>query len=204
MPCKSASPTISASPARCSPPAQTINIPHAYADLRFNPAFDKKTGYLHPLDPVRAGGQQGGQGDRRHPGAEQARRPVHRGGESRLKAFTAQVAIALREREAVRRRPEDEELQREHAAKACPTASSPLNEDGQIVTCNTAGYRIMQARHDGHHRPRPAPNSSPAPMPGSPSKSQEVGRQGDLRHADGRGDGIRRPESVASTSPSSR
>ena len=25
---------------------KTINIPHAYADLRFNPAFDKKTGYF--------------------------------------------------------------------------------------------------------------------------------------------------------------
>ncbi|MGY8992005.1 MAG: GAF domain-containing protein, partial [Rhodospirillales bacterium] len=25
---------------------KTINIPHAYADLRFNPAFDKKTGFF--------------------------------------------------------------------------------------------------------------------------------------------------------------
>ena len=25
---------------------KTINIPYAYADLRFNPAFDKKTGYF--------------------------------------------------------------------------------------------------------------------------------------------------------------
>ena len=33
---------------------KTINIPYAYADLRFNPAFDKKTGLLHALDPVRA------------------------------------------------------------------------------------------------------------------------------------------------------
>ena len=25
---------------------QTVNIPYAYADLRFNPAFDKKTGFF--------------------------------------------------------------------------------------------------------------------------------------------------------------
>src|SRR3546814_12614201 len=25
---------------------KTVNIPYAYADLRFNPAFDKKTGYF--------------------------------------------------------------------------------------------------------------------------------------------------------------
>jgi adenylate cyclase len=25
---------------------KTVNIPHAYADLRFNPAFDKQTGYF--------------------------------------------------------------------------------------------------------------------------------------------------------------
>ena len=39
---------------------ETINIPHAYADLRFNPAFDAPDRLLHPVDPVRADRQQGG------------------------------------------------------------------------------------------------------------------------------------------------
>ena len=33
---------------------QTINIPYAYADLRFNPAFDKRTGYFYTLHSVRS------------------------------------------------------------------------------------------------------------------------------------------------------
>ena len=74
---------------------ETINIPHAYADLRFNPAFDKKTGYFTrsilcvPImnkDGICIGCTQvlnksgGGFTDE---------------DESRLKAFTQQVAIAL-------------------------------------------------------------------------------------------------------------
>jgi adenylate cyclase len=31
---------------QCSASGKAINIPYAYADLRFNPAFDKKTGYF--------------------------------------------------------------------------------------------------------------------------------------------------------------
>ena len=43
---KSASPTTPELPAPCSPPARAVNIPHAYADLRFNPSFDKQTGFF--------------------------------------------------------------------------------------------------------------------------------------------------------------
>jgi adenylate cyclase len=59
---------------------QSINIPYAYADLRFNPAVRQEDRLLHPLHPVRADHQQARQDDRRDAGAEQARRPVHRRG----------------------------------------------------------------------------------------------------------------------------
>jgi adenylate cyclase len=55
---------------------KAINIPYAYADLRFNPGLRQEDRLLHPLHPLRAHRQQARQGDRRDPGAEQARRPL--------------------------------------------------------------------------------------------------------------------------------
>ena len=73
---------------------KTMNIPYAYADLRFNPAFDKQTGYftrsilcvLYNKDGKVIGctqvlNKKGGKFTDED--------------ESRLKAFTQQVAIAL-------------------------------------------------------------------------------------------------------------
>ena len=74
---------------------QTINIPHAYADLRFNPSFDKQTGYFtRSILCVPVANKSG-----KVIGVTQILNK--RGGpftpedEQRLKAFTAQVAIAL-------------------------------------------------------------------------------------------------------------
>ena len=74
---------------------KTINIPYAYADLRFNPAFDKKTGFFTRsilcvpvvnkdgkiIGVTQVLNKRGG--------------PFNDEDESRLKAFTAQVSIAL-------------------------------------------------------------------------------------------------------------
>ncbi|MCX7150358.1 MAG: GAF domain-containing protein, partial [Rhodocyclales bacterium] len=74
---------------------KAINIPYAYADLRFNPAFDKKTGYFTrsilcvPITNKRGKvigvtqvlNKRGG--------------PFTGDDESRLRAFTAQISIAL-------------------------------------------------------------------------------------------------------------
>ena len=51
---------------------QSVNIPYAYADLRFNPDIRPQDRLLHALHPLCTGGQQERQDDRRHPGAEQA------------------------------------------------------------------------------------------------------------------------------------
>jgi len=58
---------------------ETINIPHAYADLRFNPSFDKQTGFFYPLYSLYAGDEQIRQNHRRHAGPEQAGWTVHQG-----------------------------------------------------------------------------------------------------------------------------
>jgi adenylate cyclase len=74
---------------------KTINIPYAYADLRFNPAFDKKSGFFtRSILCVPIINQKGKvigvtQVLNKKNGAFTAE------DESRLKAFTAQIAISL-------------------------------------------------------------------------------------------------------------
>ena len=74
---------------------ETINIPHAYADLRFNPSFDRQTGYFTNsilyvpvtnkdgdcIGCTQVLNKRGG--------------PFTNEDEARLKAFTQQVSIAL-------------------------------------------------------------------------------------------------------------
>ncbi|MDC1383698.1 GAF domain-containing protein [Candidatus Puniceispirillum sp.] len=122
---------------------ETVNIPHAYADLRFNPAFDKKTGYFTrsilcvPImnkDGICIGCTQ----------------VLNKSGggfteedESRLKAFTQQVAIALENAQLF------EEVAKERTYSDSMLASMSnavvtINEDGKIATCNKAGLKIFK------------------------------------------------------------
>ena len=96
---------------------ESINIAHAYADLRFNPELDRRTGYFTRsilCVPVISN-------DGQTIGVTQVLN--RRGGqftpedEQRLKAFTAQVSIALQNSEALRRRPEHAQLQRGDAGQ---------------------------------------------------------------------------------------
>ncbi|PHS78735.1 MAG: adenylate/guanylate cyclase domain-containing protein, partial [Rhodospirillaceae bacterium] len=75
--------------------AESINIPYAYADLRFNPAFDKQTGYFTRsilCTPVvnKTGKCIGVTQVLNRKGG-----PFTDEDEQRLKAFTAQIAIGL-------------------------------------------------------------------------------------------------------------
>ncbi len=126
---------------------QTINIPYAYADLRFNPAFDKTTGFFTRsilCTPVlnKAG---------KTIGVTQALNK--RGGpftledESRLKAFTAQVAIALENAKLF----DDVQNMRNYNESILESMSNgvvTLNDEGKIITCNAAGCRLLQVSPD--------------------------------------------------------
>ncbi|MBW1781753.1 MAG: GAF domain-containing protein [Deltaproteobacteria bacterium] len=122
---------------------KTVNIPYAYADLRFNPSFDKETGFFTRsvlCVPVinKAGkiigvtqvlNKRGG--------------PFTQEDESRLKAFTAQVSIALENAKLF----DDVQNMKNYSEGMLESMSNgviTLNEDGKIVTCNSAGMRIMQ------------------------------------------------------------
>jgi adenylate cyclase len=124
---------------------KTINIPHAYADLRFNPAVDKITGFFTRsilCTPVinKAGkiigvtqvlNKRGG--------------PFTEEDESRLKAFTAQVSIAL-ENAKLFDDVQNMKNYNEGILESMSNAVITLNEDGKIITCNSAGYRIMKVK----------------------------------------------------------
>jgi adenylate cyclase len=122
---------------------QTVNIPYAYADLRFNPAFDKQTGYFtrsilcvpivnkdaKVIGVTQALNKRGG--------------PFTQEDEQRLKAFTAQVSIAL-ENAKLFEDVQNMKNYNESMLLSMSNAVITLDEDSVIVTCNKAGTRILQ------------------------------------------------------------
>ncbi len=122
---------------------KTVNIPYAYADLRFNPAFDKKTGFFTRsilcVPVVNKNGKVIGvtQVLNKHGG------PFSGEDEQRLKAFTAQVSIAL-ENAKLFDDVQNMKNYNESMLESMSNAVITMDEDGKIVTCNATGYRIMQ------------------------------------------------------------
>ena len=122
---------------------EAINIPYAYADLRFNPAFDKRTGYFtrsilcvpivnksgKTIGVTQVLNKEGG--------------PFTGEDEKRLKVFTAQLAISLENAKLF------DDIQNiknynEGVLQSMSNGVVTLNEDGTIVTCNRSGERILQ------------------------------------------------------------
>lgn len=123
---------------------QSVNIPYAYADLRFNPAFDKKTGFFtRSILCVPVVNKNG-----KTIGVTQVLNK--RGGtfsdedEARLRAFTAQVSIALENAKLF----DDVQNMKNYNESMLQSMSNgvlTLDEDGKIITCNAAGLRILRA-----------------------------------------------------------
>ena len=122
---------------------KTVNIPHAYADLRFNTSFDKQTGFFTRsilctpvinkhgviIGVTQALNKSGG--------------PFTAEDEARLKAFTAQVAIALENAKLF------DDVQKiknynESMLESMSNGVITLDERDTIVTCNSAGARIIR------------------------------------------------------------
>lgn len=123
--------------------AETVNIPFAYADLRFNPAFDKQTGFFtRSILCVPVVNKEG-----KCIGVTQVLNK--RGGsftgedESRLKAFTAQVSIGLENAKLF----DDVQTIKNYNESMLQSMSNgvvTIDDSGFITTCNTAGLRILQ------------------------------------------------------------
>ncbi|MEI7636185.1 MAG: GAF domain-containing protein [Syntrophus sp. (in: bacteria)] len=122
---------------------ETINIPYAYADLRFNPAFDRKTGFFtRSILCVPVVNKKG-----KIIGVTQVLNkrggPFTKGDESRLRAFTAQVSIALENAKLF----DDIQNMKNYSESMLESMSNgvmTLDEEGKIITCNAAGLGIMQ------------------------------------------------------------
>ena len=122
---------------------RSINIPYAYADLRFNPAFDKKTGFFtrsilcvpivnkhgKTIGVTQVLNKRGG--------------PFTNDDESRLRAFTAQISIALENAKLFA----DVQAMKNYNEAMLESMSNgviTLDEQERIVTCNAAGLRILR------------------------------------------------------------
>jgi adenylate cyclase len=126
---------------------KAINIPYAYADLRFNPSFDKKTGYFTRsilcVPVISKSGRCIGVTQ----SLNKAGGPFTTEDEARLKAFTSQVSIALENANLF----EDVQNMKNYNQSVLESMSSgviTLGEDGRIQTCNVAGYRILRTREE--------------------------------------------------------
>ena len=126
---------------------RSINIPHPYADLRFNPAFDKRTGYFTQSILCAPILTEAG----RIIGVTQVLNK--RGGpftdedEARLRAFTAQLAISL-ENARLFDDVQNVKNYNESMLQSMSNGVVTLNEEGRINTCNQAGLRILRVRPD--------------------------------------------------------
>ncbi len=132
---------------------RSVNIPYAYADLRFNPTFDRQTGFFTRsilcVPVVNKAGRTIGvtQVLNKHGGA------FTNEDESRLRAFTAQVSMALENAKLF----DDVQNMKNYNESILESMSNgviTLDEEERIVTCNRAGRRIL--RLDGRFLDRRA------------------------------------------------
>jgi len=124
-----------------------VNIPHAYADLRFNPSFDKQTGFFtrsilcmpvfnkegKPIGVTQVLNKRGG--------------PFTAEDEARLSAFTSQISIGVENAKLF----DDIQNMKNYNDSVLESMSNAVlttDQDGKIVTCNTAGLRMMGVASD--------------------------------------------------------
>jgi adenylate cyclase len=126
---------------------ETVNIPHAYADLRFNPAADKQSGFFTSsmlcIPLVNKSGKKIGvtQVLNKRGG------PFNEEDEQRLTAFTAQVSIAL---ENAKLFSEVQTMQNynESILQSMPNGMVTFDETQKIKTCNQQALDILHVIED--------------------------------------------------------
>ncbi len=119
-----------------------INIPHAYVDLRFNPSFDRKTGFFTRSilsAPVR---NKSG----KIIGVTQVLNKKHGeftvDDEYQLVAINSQISIAI-ENAKLFEEVQNIKTYNESILESMTSTVITLNETNQIVTCNKAGMKLL-------------------------------------------------------------
>ncbi len=126
---------------------KSINIPYAYADLRFNPAFDRQTGFFTRsilcVPVVNKSGETIGVTQV----LNKIGRPFSDDDERRLRAFTAQISIGLENAKLF----DDVQAMRNYNDAMLQSMSNGVitfDPDGAVRTCNAAGARIFRLDAD--------------------------------------------------------
>ena len=126
---------------------EPVNIPHAYADLRFNPGFDKQTGFFtRSILCMPVFNKEG-----KAIGVSQVLNK--RGGsfnsedEKRLAAFTSQISMGIENAKLF----DDVQSQMNYSQSILSSmhdAVLTFDENSIIKTCNPAGLRILKIPHE--------------------------------------------------------
>jgi adenylate cyclase len=126
---------------------ESVNIPHAYADLRFNPAFDKQTGFFtRSILCMPVFNKEG-----KAIGVSQVLNK--RGGsfntedEKRLAAFTSQISMGIENAKLF----DDVQSQMNYSQSILASmhdAVITFDENFVIKTCNPAGLRILKLTNE--------------------------------------------------------
>ena len=125
-----------------------LNIPFAYADLRFNPGFDRRTGFFTRsmlcVPVINKDGKIIGvtQVLNKHGGA------FNQEDETRLRAFTSEIAIALENAKLF----DDVQNMKNYNDSVLESMSSgviTLDENEVIATCNSAALRMLKVQPSG-------------------------------------------------------
>ena len=124
-----------------------VNIPHAYADLRFNPGFDKKTGFFtRSILCMPVFNKEG-----KTIGVSQVLNK--KGGsfnaedEKRLAAFTSQISMGIENAKLF----DDVQSQMNYSQSILSSmhdAVLTFDENFVIKTCNPAGLKILKVPHE--------------------------------------------------------
>jgi len=122
---------------------EVLNIPHAYADLRFNPSFDKQTGFFtRSMLCIPVTNKEG-----KTIGVSQVLNkrggPFTNEDEARLNAFTSQISIGI-ENATLFKNVQKLMNYTESMLHSMTNGVITINEDDLIITCNPAGIRIMR------------------------------------------------------------
>jgi len=123
--------------------AKPVNIPHAYADLRFNPSFDKQTGFFtRSILCMPVLNKEG-----KTIGVSQVLNK--RGGsfneedEKRLAAFTSQISMGIENAKLF----DDVQNQKNYSESILSSmhdAVLTIDENKLVKTCNPAGLKILK------------------------------------------------------------
>ena len=122
---------------------QALNIPHAYADLRFNPGVDRSTGYFTRsmlcTPVINKEGRRIGvcQVLNKRDG------PFTDEDQKRLAAFTSQISMAI-ENAKLFNDVQNEKNYSQGMLSSMSNGVITVDENGKIITCNPAGLNILK------------------------------------------------------------